>query len=115
MTTTRTVKSDTLSGVMTYSTGMLAVGDCYELCCDMNITGLSATTATLTVSRSDAFTNVFPLYETALSAGQISLDIGPVYSYSVPRCFGDGIQFDITLTGPTPSITGTFSLKGKGA
>jgi hypothetical protein len=115
MTTTRTVKSDTLTGVMTYSTGMLSVGDCYELCCDLNITGLSASTATLTVSRSDAFNNVFPLYETALSTGQLSLDIGPVYSYAVSRCFGDGIQFDIALTGPTPSITATFSLKGKGA
>lgn len=115
MTTTRTVKSDTLSGVMTYSTGMLSVGDCYELSCDINITSLTAVTAILTISRSDAFTNVFPLFETPIGTGQSSFDIGPVYSYSVPRCFGDGIQFDITLTGPTPSISGTFSLKGKGA
>lgn len=115
MTTTRTVKSDTLSSVTSYSTGMLSVGDCYELSCDINVTALTATLATFTISRSDAFNNVFPLFETQLSVGQFSFDIGPVYGYTVPRCFGDGIECDLALTGATPSCTGTFSLKGKGA
>jgi len=115
MTSTRTVKSDTLTNVTTYSTGMLSVGDCYELTLDINITSLTATLVEMTISRSDAFTNVFPLLTQELSAGQTSLDIGPVYGYNLPRAFGDGVEIDITVSGPTPSLSGTFSLKGKGA
>lgn len=114
MTTTRTVNSGTMNSSV-YSTGIVSVGDCQELSCDINITNDLVQTITFALYRADANNALFPLYTTTLSSGQTSIDIGPCYGYTVYRAFGDAIEIQITASNnQSPFLSGTFSLKGKG-
>lgn len=114
MTATRTIISATMN-TSEYSTGLVDVGDCSELSCDINITNNIVETITFTLYRGDANNTPFQIYTTTIGPGQTSIDIGPCYGYTVYRAFGDTVQIQIAATNnQSPLIVGTFSLKGKG-
>lgn len=93
----------------------LVVGSYKELAIDVNVSVISGTTPsyTLTINRKGADGVYYPIYTgTALTAvGKISISLGKGASTNI--AFGSTIQVVETVAGTTPSITRSVSIVGK--
>ncbi|MGA8762340.1 MAG: hypothetical protein WB562_05570 [Candidatus Sulfotelmatobacter sp.] len=94
-----------------WSSGPLAAGTFDTLILDINLTALTET-ATLMISRLDAFNNLTQMWSAATN-GPVSesVDIGPCDAYAVSRAWAGNVQVDIVTEG---TYSGTVSLLGRG-
>jgi hypothetical protein len=107
------VPSATISATTTSAD--LSVGLWTALAIDVNLTALGGTspTYTLIVNRKGADGIYYPIYtgSTISAAQKISLSLGHGLSNNV--AFGDTIQIVETLSGTSPTVTRSMSIKAK--
>jgi hypothetical protein len=118
---TRTVLAATLSGVSSYSSGPLDVGDLDELLVTLGPTTVSnAHTVTFVIKAVDAFGNLFSIEQlgpipTTTDINGVSIGAGLTNSGTLrsgQSSFGDQIQVDLIIqSGDT--VTTQLSIKGK--
>lgn len=115
-TTVGTVLTTPSGAITSTTTGSdLAVGGFHVLGIDVNITAISGTSAsyTLSVNRKGSDGIYYSIYNGSgqTATGKISIDIG--VGANINRAFLDTIQVVETIAGTSPSVTRSLSIKGK--
>jgi len=106
-----TIADTTVSTSTDWSSGALDVSSVHQVWIVINVSAIDWTgSTTLTISRIDATSTLFPVVSVGLNAGINQAEIGIGCSYNL--LLGDHIQFDMTCVEGT-SVAATVSVIGK--
>jgi len=109
---TRTVLNATLTGVTSYSSGILDVGDLFELSVDCNVTThTGGHSVNFPINRIGADGTAY--YIGNIGSTSIAEPLSATVCAALNNAFGDQIQIDLSNTNGD-TVSATISIKGKG-